>query len=171
MVDNVAEEDDARLVPAPCPQTFHRGRGCRPGEPSRVAPIGPTSDFPFRPTIRRIYGFVETQPTRSSGASSPRRWQGGSSRTPIPTISPSCPSTEDSLEAQGTRWPLCGAVPAGDSRGCVSPRACRQPRGGGWEPPAEPVDAGLGMLPGTCHCKDHVYHSGGMKPMWSLDLR
>jgi hypothetical protein len=148
MVDNVAEEDDARLVPAPCPQTFHRGRGCRPGEPSRVAPIGPTSDFPFRPTIRRIYGFVETQPTRSSGASSSRRRRGGG-RTPMPTISPSCPSAEDSLEAQGTRWLLMWSS------------ACRRfprLRGGGWEPACGTIRRRSGMLPGTCHCKDHVYH-------------
>jgi len=125
MVDNVAEEDDARLAPARRSPTFHRGRGCRPGETSRVAPIDTTSGFPFRPTIRRIYGFVETQPTRSSGASSSRRQRGGGSRTPMPTISPSCPSAEDSLEAQGTRWLLMWSG------------ACRRfprLRGGGWKP-------------------------------------
>jgi hypothetical protein len=27
-----------------------------------------------------------------------------------------------------------------------------------WNALAKPVDATLGMLPGTSHCKDHVYH-------------
>jgi hypothetical protein len=61
---------------------------------------------------------------------------------------------------------LCGAARAGDSRDCEE---------AGGNPPAEPLDAGLGCFQGRAiariMCTTRVYHSGGMKPMWSLDLR
>ena len=35
------------------------------------------------------------------------------------------------------------------------------------DPLAKPIDTGLGMFPGTCHRKGHVYHH--CVPLWRLE--
>jgi len=35
------------------------------------------------------------------------------------------------------------------------------------DPLAKPIDTGLGMFPGTCHRKGHVYHQ--CVPLWRLE--
>jgi hypothetical protein len=114
--------------------------GSRPLVPLLISPSGQRSDG-------SMDSWKRSRPDHQGRVHPAGGGEGG--RTPMPTISPSCPSAEDSLEAQGTRWLLMWSS------------ACRRfprLRGGGWEPACGTIRRRSGMLPGTCHCKDHVYH-------------